>query len=64
MRRASTNEDLLEWFSDEERVLCSACGKNTCVGFPDVPASFCLACDAITVDGVRLDTGRQAPLAD
>lgn len=64
MRRASTNEDLLAWFSDEERVVCNACGKKACVGFPNVAASFCLACDAITVDGVRLDAGRQMPLAD
>jgi hypothetical protein len=29
-----------------------------------VPASFCLACDAIIVDGVRLDAGGQMPVAD
>jgi hypothetical protein len=59
MRRTSTNEDLLAWFGDEERDVCNVCGKKACVGFPNVPASFCLACDAITVDGVRVDADRR-----
>ena len=50
-----SNTDLLEWFSDDERHICSVCGKRACVSLPDVAANFCLACGAIHIDGVRLD---------
>jgi hypothetical protein len=46
-----TNVDLLDWFSDEERGLCSDCGQHACVGLPGLTASFCLACNSVKVDG-------------
>jgi hypothetical protein len=56
-----TNRDLLEWFSEDERRKCAYCGKKTCVGLPDVVATFCLACGAITVEGARIDMGGRIP---
>lgn len=50
-----SNRDLLEWFPDEERHVCGRCGEKACVSLPDASSSFCLACGAITVDGVHLD---------
>jgi hypothetical protein len=50
-----TNRDLLAWFAEDERGDCSACGERACVSFPEAAASFCLACGAITIDGVRMD---------
>ena len=50
-----SNRDLLEWFNDDERKTCSVCGERACVSLPKATASFCLACGAIHVDGVRLD---------
>jgi hypothetical protein len=50
-----SNRDLLEWFSDDERHVCSVCKERACVSLPEVTASFCLACGAIHVGGVRLD---------
>jgi hypothetical protein len=50
-----SNSDLLEWFDDEERTACSVCSERACVTLPDADASFCLACGAIHIDGVRLD---------
>jgi hypothetical protein len=50
-----SNSDLLEWFDDEERTVCPVCGDRACVTLPDVAATFCLACGAIYIDGVRLD---------
>jgi len=47
--------DLLAWFSDDEREDCATCGERTCVTLPDALASFCLACGAITIDGVGLE---------
>ena len=32
------NVDLLEWFSEDERELCSDCGERACVGFPGLEA--------------------------
>jgi len=45
------NVDLLEWFSEDERELCSDCGERACVGFPGLEAAFCLACNAVRIDG-------------
>ncbi len=53
--RAVSNRDLLEWFSDDERKVCSVCNERACVSLPEAAASFCLACGAIHIDGVRLD---------
>jgi hypothetical protein len=60
--RPSSNVDMLAWFGEEERQTCSACGARACVSLPNALASFCLACDAITLDGVRLDDDGRVPL--
>jgi hypothetical protein len=52
---AHSNVDLLAWFSEDERSECGSCGERACVGLPDVVASFCLACGAVTIDGFRID---------
>ena len=49
-----TNVDLLEWFSEDERELCSDCGEKACVSFPGLHAAFCLACNAVKVAGERI----------
>ena len=54
-----TNLDLLGWFSEEERNVCSSCERRACVSLPEVAAHFCLGCGAIHISGMRLDTGRQ-----
>jgi hypothetical protein len=56
------NVDLLEWFSEDERRECLACGVRASVSFPDVTAQFCLHCGAITIDGVRIDKNGVFPL--
>jgi len=53
--RLTSNTDMLAWFSDEEREACSECGERACVSPQRAVASFCLACGAIKVDGVRID---------
>jgi hypothetical protein len=50
-----SNVDLLAWFSEEERTVCGSCDERACVSLPDAFASFCLACGAVSVDGVRID---------
>ena len=57
-----TNLDLLEAFSEDERGECSSCGKRACVKLRDAPATFCLACGAVHVGGMRLDIGRTLPV--
>jgi hypothetical protein len=52
---ARTTVDLLAWFSEDERQSCAKCAERACVTLPDALASFCLACGAITIDGVELD---------
>ena len=55
--------DLLAWFSDDERHDCSTCGERACVTLPDALASFCLACGAITIDGVEIELTTDVVLA-
>jgi hypothetical protein len=55
-----TNVDLLDWFSDEEREVCSDCGARACVSFPGLDAAFCLACNTVKVDGKKIDLGETA----
>jgi hypothetical protein len=51
-----SNVDLLAWFSEDERELCESCGERaSVVSLPEAIASFCLACGAVTIDGVRVD---------
>ena len=50
-----SNVDLLAWFSEKERNVCGSCGERACVSPRDALASFCLACGAVFVDGVRID---------
>ena len=54
-----TNRDLLAWFSDDEREDCDRCGERALVTLPDAFASFCLACGAISVNGVTIDIETQ-----
>jgi hypothetical protein len=56
-----SNVDMLAWFSEGERQVCGSCGEKTCVGLPDVFASFCLACGAVWADGVRIDASPASP---
>ena len=62
MNRQPTNVDLLEWFGEEERNDCSQCGARACVSLPDVAAHFCLACGAISIAGIRIDTAGVLPV--
>ena len=55
--RTFTNVDLLEWFSEDERDVCSECGEKACVTFPGLDAAFCLACNAVKVDGKTIALG-------
>ena len=50
-----TNVDLLEWFGEDERNVCSTCGERSCVSLPEVAAHFCLSCGAIHIAGLRVD---------
>jgi hypothetical protein len=56
---ADSNRDLLEWFSEGERGRCTSCAEHACVTLPGVAAHFCLACGAVTIAGMRLDTNRE-----
>ena len=49
---------MLAWFPEDERHECGACGERACVSLEGVLASFCLACGAVTIDGVRIDADR------
>jgi hypothetical protein len=60
--RPTSNLDMLAWFREEERDVCVACGENACVSLPNAIASFCLACTAITLDGVRIDVDGRLPI--
>lgn len=61
MRRLPSNEDMLAWFSEDERDQCGSCGEKACVSVPHALASFCLACGAITLKGVRIDMNDRLP---
>ena len=62
MRAPVSNTDLLAWFGEHERKVCDSCGEKTCVSLPGALASFCLGCDAVTLDGERLDVDRHLPV--
>jgi hypothetical protein len=55
--------DLLAWFSDDEREDCATCGERARVTLPDALASFCLACGAITIDGIEIEISPDVVLA-
>jgi NMD protein affecting ribosome stability and mRNA decay len=59
MTDAVSNVDFLAWFSDDERGVCGSCKEKACVTLPEAEASFCLACGAITLHGVRIDVDRR-----
>jgi hypothetical protein len=59
MSEVRSNRDLLEWFAEDERGVCSSCGERACVRLPQVAAHFCLACDAVTIAGIRMDVNRE-----
>jgi hypothetical protein len=56
---ARTNADFLAWFAEEERQTCTACNERSRVTVPEAVASFCLACGAVWLDGVRIDVDRR-----
>src|SRR2546423_644484 len=64
MPRLPSNEEMLAWFSDHERHECEFCGEKACVSQPDATASCCLACGAVTVEGVRIDGDSRLPEQD
>jgi hypothetical protein len=49
-----SNVDFLDWFSEDERDVCSDCGERACVTFEEAKAAFCLACGSVKVDGRRI----------
>jgi hypothetical protein len=57
-----SNLDLLDWFSENERNICSVCGEKACVTLPEVAAHFCLGCGAIHIAGLRIDVARTIPV--
>jgi len=52
---AQSNLDVLAWFSEDERDVCGSCGAKACVSIDEATASFCLACGAVSIDGIRID---------
>jgi hypothetical protein len=40
-------------------VTCGSCGERASVTVQDALASVCLACGAITLDGIRIDLERR-----
>lgn len=54
-----SNLDLLAWFPEDERHVCGSCGEKACVGLPEARISVCLACNAITLNGERIDVDRR-----
>jgi hypothetical protein len=56
---AGSNVDMLAWFDEDERDLCGTCGERACVNLPNAATSFCLACNAIMLDGKRIDVDRR-----
>jgi hypothetical protein len=59
MGEVPSNRDLLDWFSEDERGVCSSCGERACVSLPRVAAQFCFACGAVTIAGFRIDVNRE-----
>jgi len=49
--------DMLVWFGEDETHVCGTCGAHACVIPSDAFASFCLACGAVLVDGVPMESG-------
>jgi hypothetical protein len=60
-QEAMSNLDLLEPFADDERAVCPSCGQRALVSLPETAASFCFACGAVSVGGLRLDVARRIP---
>ena len=52
---AQSNLDVLAWFSEDERHACESCGTKACVSIDEATASFCLACGAVSINGVQID---------
>jgi hypothetical protein len=54
------NLDLLQWFGDDEREECPACGKEAVVGVAEAPLfRVCLGCAAVWVAGERIEHERR-----
>ena len=60
--RAPFNVDLLEWFAEDERSVCASCGERATVQLTEAVASFCLACAAVSIEGVRVDADFALPV--
>jgi len=58
-----TNQEMLQWFTDDERSDCDACGEHACVTLEGALASFCLNCGAVMIDGKRIDVDRKLDVA-
>ena len=61
MQHGPTNQDMLGWFTDEEKNDCASCGEHACVSLQGAIASFCLHCGAVLIDGRRIDVDRKLP---
>ncbi|HJS93744.1 MAG TPA: hypothetical protein VJ741_05735 [Solirubrobacteraceae bacterium] len=59
MAEVPSNQDMLDWFDEDERKNCLYCRERACVGLPEASAQFCFACGAVTVAGMRLDVNRE-----
>jgi hypothetical protein len=59
MTEVPSNRDLLDWFSEDERGVCSSCRERACVSLPRVAAHFCFACGAVTIAGFRIDVNHE-----
>ena len=59
MAEVPSNRDLLAWFSEDERGVCSSCGERASVSLPRVAAHFCFACGAVSIAGFRIDLQRE-----
>ena len=54
--RSSGNVDLVDWFDEDERVICESCGEGAAVTMAaETTASFCLHCGAISIDGAQIN---------
>jgi len=58
-----SNVDRLALFAEDERDKCLFCGEKTCVTVPEAHASFCFTCDAVCLNGERIDVDRESVVA-
>jgi len=56
---APSNIGTLAWFIEGERHVCGSCDMKACVSLSEATSSFCLACGAVSIEGVRVDVDRR-----